>query len=193
MHRYQVLHSLRPYQPRFRPFQWSPLPGITISSRYRWKLSTILIFAVIGALLLYLWWNTPEKVRYVTPQPRVTAPIQPPRRVSTPVASTLPKRPLHLEDHEPRFIPSKKRRRRLTPKQRKLVLQAYGHRCADCARVLEEWDTEMDHDIPLAADPYGRHTTAINHISRFVPRCRRCHGYRTWQQRQAGLFKRPLQ
>ena len=181
-----------------RPFQWSPLPGITISSRYRWKLSTVLIFAALGALLLWLWWSTPTQHKSLRspPAPHKSVAIPHVPRGPSQARQDKPHYPPSLRRrpptaHPPRFIPSKQRRRRLTPKQRQLVLQKYGHRCADCRRVLEVWDTEMDHDIPLAADPYGRHTAAMNHISRFVPRCRRCHGYRTWMQRRAGLFRRP--
>lgn len=90
-----------------------------------------------------------------------------------------------------RFIPTKYRRKRLTKTQKEKVLERYGYQCAGCRRPLDEFDTEYDHIIPLASDPYGMHQSQLNDLSNFQPLCRRCHGYRSWQQRKQGLFQRP--
>ncbi len=105
--------------------------------------------------------------------------------------------PLQQRWHSPQRISHAKTstfRKRLTKNQKQLVLHRFGWRCAGCHKLLlEPWDTEFDHVVPLAAagtHPGLAHTRQLNHVHAFQPLCRRCHGYKCHKERQAGLYNR---
>lgn len=151
---------MKPLFSRSGYHHWSPVPGVTISSRFRWSFSSILIFVVVVMALLGLWflWQTPTSTAqqlHEAPPPVVRPSRAPP----------------HSSPHK--FIPSKKRRRRLTPKQRQHVLAQYGHRCAWCRRALsgKPWLVHFDHIKPLSSDPSGRLTSILNSTMNYQPLC----------------------
>ncbi len=167
------------------------IPGLlTVRSNYRWTLIKLLIagvIVVIGFLVLK----------------RFGSPVADPRatdyqhvgweRTQRPDNS---QEPYQFERQAPQsapppqaFIPTRFRRKKLTKRQKLLVLQKYGHQCAMCHRSLDSFDTEFDHIRPLASDAYGERND-LNHMSNFRPLCRRCHGYVTQQQRKSGMFQR---
>jgi 5-methylcytosine-specific restriction endonuclease McrA len=89
------------------------------------------------------------------------------------------------------FIPTRFRRKRLTRKQKARLIRAYRGQCALCRKSLQSFDTEFDHIEALASDPFGLRHHSLNSPDNYRPLCRRCHGWVTWKQRKAGLFKRP--
>lgn len=111
--------------------------------------------------------------------------------ITVPMSRVRPQNFRLTERPIPQFIPTKYRRKRLSKRQKEKVLRYYEFKCASCRRELEDFDTEFDHIIPLAADPFGRHQSEIGSIWNYQPLCRRCHGYRTFHQRKQGLFQRP--
>ena len=89
-----------------------------------------------------------------------------------------------------RFIPTKALRKRLSKKQKKVILAQQRYKCEICGKQLQEWDHEMDHRIPLSMANRGIRPEILNHPSNYRALCRACHGFQTMKQRKAGLFKR---
>jgi 5-methylcytosine-specific restriction endonuclease McrA len=167
----------------YHPFQYQVIPGLlTIKSSYHWTLTKLVIagaLIVIGLLILKRF-GAPNLDHVVDYNPDLN------RRAKSepPLQKRDPYNPLHESD---KFIPTRHRRKRLTKQQKGQVLQQYNHRCGMCHKRLESFDTEMDHIIPLAADPFGLRSD-LNDTHNFRPLCRRCHGYTSFRQRKAGMF-----
>ena len=89
------------------------------------------------------------------------------------------------------YVKTSKVRKRLTKKQKRIVLSRYHNKCAMCHKNLNvPWDIEYDHIISLASDPTASRSD-LNNIESFQPLCRRCHGYKCFSERRRGLYKRP--
>ncbi len=171
------------------------IPGLlTVSSNYRWTLTKLLIagvIVVIGFLVLKRFGSPVADARATEYQHvgwerpiRVISDFNADR-----VERTVRRRAPRVSPPPPAFIPTRFRRKKLTKRQKLVVLRHYGNQCAMCRKSLDAFDTEFDHIRPLASDAYGERDD-LNHMSNFRPLCRRCHGYVTWQQRKSGMFQR---
>ena len=92
----------------------------------------------------------------------------------------------------PGYVKTSTFRKRLTPRQKELVLQRYNYCCAYCRVLLkqEPFNTEFDHILPLASDAFGTYRESLNSIEQYQPLCRRCHGWKCHMEREAGLYRR---
>ena len=193
------------YHP-FPPHRYDVIPGlVTIRSSFQWTLPKLLLAAaliVIGFLILKRF-GTPIQ-NQAPPRQRVNRYAHnrdytqsqterhwrgwqsaPPPRYAR---SSQPERDAGSAS---RFIPTWRRRKRLTKKQKARLLSKYNGHCAICHQVLQSFDTEFDHIETLASDPFGLRQRSLNAEDNHRPLCRRCHGWVTMKQRKAGLFKRP--
>ncbi len=164
--------------------QYQVIPGlVTIRSNYKWTLTKLLIVALIVVVGLFVL------KRFSGPQSR-HSPFKSGFHQSwsdyQPRASTAQKtfanasnlryrepdrykdppfrQPRQQQSTTPSFVPTRHRRKKLTKRQKQSVLKQYNHRCAMCHKHLQPFDTEMDHIIALAEDPYGLRND-LNHIS----------------------------
>ena len=115
---------------------------------------------------------------------QMTPPPQPRHQNSSPFH---PPRP----PPSPAFVPTKNIRKRLTKKQKKIILSEQRYKCATCGKRLHQWDCEMDHIVQLSMANRGIHPEVLNRLSNYRALCRACHGYQTMQQRKSGLFRKP--
>jgi len=161
------------------------VPGLlTIRSHFHWTVPKLLIAAagaVAGLLILKRFGGVNDYA--------VQHEAEPYRHQSERHDQVSRPRRRHLRS-PPRFIPTHRRRKRLSKRQKDAVLRRYNHQCSVCGKTLQPFDTEMDHIVPLSSDPYGLRDD-LNQPDNFRPCCRRCHGYITWRQRKSGMFKRP--
>ena len=184
--------------------QYQVIPGlVTIRSNYKWTLTKLLIVAlivVVGLVVLKRFSGPPSRQSpfnnvfhrswsYYQPRASKSFANASPLRYREPDRYKDPplRQPRQHQSATPSFVPTRQRRKKLTKRQKQSVLRQYKHRCAMCQKNLQPFDTEMDHIIALAEDPYGLRND-LNHISNFRPLCRRCHGFTSFQQRKAGLF-----
>jgi 5-methylcytosine-specific restriction endonuclease McrA len=103
---------------------------------------------------------------------------------------SMPQNPPRWNSKGKLYIKTSKFRKRLSKKQKAIVLKKYNYCCAMCQKALESFDTEFDHRIPLADDPTSQHKQLLNDIDSFQPLCRRCHGYKCDQERKRGAYNR---
>lgn len=169
-------------------YEWRPLPGLAIQSNIRWNMKLIVVVAIVLVLVLFLAWQTPTG-RQVFRAPQ----LGPTKSTATSSLPHFPEPTSSISSHagpaQPQIIPTKHRRKRLTPRQKQIVSARQHHRCELCHKVPQPWDREYDHRESLASDPYGERTEELNHIKNFRLLCRECHGYVTYQQRRQGLFQ----
>ena len=181
-------------------FHWRILPGLTIQSNFRWTLPTMVAFLVVAIIGIFLLWHSrPEDRRALLLSNRHRLPLplphkreEDPRRhpPSSHRFSRPPSRLPTSSESSPSFIPTKRRRRRLTKRQKQLVLDRYGGRCAWCHRVVrgKPWLYHLDHIQPLSTDPLGHQTSRLNGLHNYQPLCVEDHAKKCWLERRAGLY-----
>jgi 5-methylcytosine-specific restriction endonuclease McrA len=144
-------------------YSYTGLPGVSVKSNFRMTpLRFVLaILAVSIGLMVWCWFGQ----RFNIPVRR--------RPQSERVKSTPLQRP---------------RRKRLTAKQKKEVLQRFEHRCGMCRKVLERFDTDFDHRVCLSSYKHGVEWD-LNDVRNFWPLCSRCHRWKSDGERKAGLYR----
>jgi 5-methylcytosine-specific restriction endonuclease McrA len=85
------------------------------------------------------------------------------------------------------YIPTKYRRKRLTSRQRRIVMERTSYCCSMCGNFCPVYDRELNHRISLASNLYRYYN--LNDLSNYELLCRKCHGLETYLQRQRGEFK----
>jgi hypothetical protein len=192
---FQPFPQFQPFQP-FR-HHYNVIPGLlTIRSSFRWTLPKLLVTAaliVIGLLILKrfgaaagqgqapTWtsrvftYNDNDHNTFVSQsqrgrewQPRSQS-ASPPRQSES--WSYHPDQARSSRAHNgagtASFIPTWRRRKRLTKKQKAQLLHTYNGQCAICHHVLQPFDTEFDHIEALATDPLGLRHSTLNSLSNF--------------------------
>ncbi len=85
------------------------------------------------------------------------------------------------------YVPTKYRRKRLTPRQRRIVMERTNYCCSMCGNFCPIYDRELNHRISLSSNLYRYYD--LNDLSNYELLCRKCHGFETYLQRQRGEFK----
>ncbi len=85
------------------------------------------------------------------------------------------------------YIPTKFRRKRLTPRQRRVIMERTSYCCSMCGNFCPVYDRELNHRISLSSNLYRYYD--LNDLSNYELLCRKCHGLETYLQRQRGEFK----
>lgn len=85
------------------------------------------------------------------------------------------------------YVPTKFRRKRLTPRQRRIVMERTNYCCSMCGSFCPVYDRELNHRISLSSNLYRYYD--LNKLSNYELLCRKCHGLETYLQRQRGEFK----
>jgi 5-methylcytosine-specific restriction endonuclease McrA len=85
------------------------------------------------------------------------------------------------------YVPTKFRRKRLTPRQRSVIMERTNYCCSMCGNFCPIYDRELNHRISLSSNLYRYYD--LNDLSNYELLCRKCHGLETYLQRQRGEFK----
>ncbi len=81
-------------------------------------------------------------------------------------------RPQHVNTP---YIPTKYRRKRLTPRQRRIVMERTNYCCSMCGNFCPIYDRELNHRISLSSNLYRYYD--LNDLSNYELLCRKCHGF----------------
>lgn len=85
------------------------------------------------------------------------------------------------------YIPTRFRRKRLTPRQRRIVMERTQFCCNKCNKFCQIFDRELNHRISLSSNLYRYYD--LNDLSNYELLCRKCHGLETYLQRERGEFR----
>lgn len=88
------------------------------------------------------------------------------------------------------FVSTKYTRKRPTKKQRHRILTRQRYQCKMCRRKLFQFDTQIDHWVPLAADKFGQYSRQLNSESNLVALCTRCHAWKSDGERKSLIYQR---
>lgn len=86
------------------------------------------------------------------------------------------------------YVPTKFRRKRLTKRQRRLVMERSNYCCTRCGKFVPVYDREINHIHALSSHLY-RYYDLNDWQTNTELVCRSCHGRITFEQRRAGLFR----
>ena len=98
-------------------------------------------------------------------------------------------------NHEPigrwnRGQEPKRRRRRLTKREKNEILNRFEHRCAECRVQLSDFNVDFDHIIPHSyGDIFG---DRVDDLSNFEPLCLICHRKKTLAERRTPEYRSML-
>lgn len=172
--------------------------------RWSWK-----SLAVVGALVLLVlflaskttegsnslkgatsrWWTkskpqpVPSTLLASLSSPRLTPPPPPRRPAPRPV-------PHH---HPSRLLQPRAHRRKLTPRQKEVILQRYGYRCAKCQVKLDRINVDYDHIQPLWLSGFpGVDASRIQSLDGYQCLCLVCHRAKTIREMRSPVYREYL-
>lgn len=199
------LYQMRRGGISYPTFQYRIAPGFAIHSKIKWKMWNFAIAVAICALILYFSTLTLQSRAILLAAPQNTAWSSHRQVEQSPSWNRQGQdrdhwdhqreRGNHEWNHEPirhqnqgqqrpqqsqqgpQQRPHKRRRRRLTKREKKQVLNSYHYRCAHCQVKLSRFNCDFDHSIPHSyGDIYG---DRVDDIKNFQPLCLECHRRKT--------------